>query len=113
MKKVKFSIIFLLLFSLVACAGNETVRYEKSEHWNLALQKSTGMFTLTYVGDESLIKDFRANIKSEKTDQYVKSLDEETTPFSTSATISGADETDGPITFDISWNGQSETIIFE
>ncbi|WP_337032474.1 hypothetical protein [Paenibacillus illinoisensis] len=113
MKTLKFSIIFLLLFSLVACAGDETVRYEKSKHWNLALQKSTGMFTLTYVGDESLIKDFRANIKSEKTEQYVKSLDDEKTPFSTSATISESEETNGPITFDISWNGQSETIIFK
>ncbi|WP_339303607.1 hypothetical protein [Paenibacillus sp. FSL R5-0519] len=115
MKLFKLPIILcvIVLVSIVSACGADDIIRGKSDNWNISLQRSTGIYTITYIGDEKRIKDFVFDLTGNNLSQQGKSLDEEGVPFTMSGTITEAEKTKDPITFKMSWNNQSETVTFE
>ncbi|NMO94743.1 hypothetical protein [Paenibacillus lemnae] len=115
MKYIKVLLILFVsfLFSLLVACGADDIKHEKSEHWDVSLQRSTGSFSIFYNGDETQIKDLVYEITGTNIDQQGKASAEQEIPFNLSGTVTDSDKTKDPIEFKISWNNKIETVTFE
>ncbi|MGN7411419.1 hypothetical protein [Paenibacillus sp. SAF-068] len=115
MKLLKLPMILctiLLLCILSACGADDRL-HGKSDNWDVSLQRSTGIYSITYIGDEKRIKDFVFDLTGNNIKQQGKALEEQGVPFRMSGTVTEAEKTKDPITFKMTWNNQSETVTFE
>lgn len=111
-KMVCMTCSLLLVFILSAC-GDDNILHGKSDHWDVALQRSTGIYSITYIGDETYIRDFVFDLTGTNINQQGSSLSEQKKPFKMSGTITNTEDTKDPLKFKMSWNNQSESITFE
>ena len=115
MKLFKLPLILctILLLSIVSACSADDRLHGKSDNWDVSLQRSTGNYSITYIGDEKRIKDFVFDLTGNNIKQQGKVLEEQGVPFSMSGTVTEAENTKDPITFKMSWNNQSEIVTFE
>nr|WP_154958529.1 hypothetical protein [Paenibacillus xylanexedens] len=115
MKRMKLPLllgIIILMFSMLAACGADDIKHEKSAHWDVSLQRSTGLYGIVYIGDESTVKDFVYNITGTNIERQGRALAEQQTPVTESGALNPVDNKD-PVTFNISWNDKSESVTFE
>ncbi|PJN59843.1 MULTISPECIES: hypothetical protein [Paenibacillus] len=111
----KLSLVICLTFLLIvlgAC-GNGDIKHVKSEHWDVAFQRSTGSFGITYIGDETQINDLVYGVTGTNIDQEGKAYATQETPFKISGLVTDSEKTKDPIIFKIDWNNKSESVTFE
>ncbi|MBT2286394.1 hypothetical protein J7E78_22990 [Paenibacillus polymyxa] len=111
--KLPMILCIIVLLSILSACGADDIIHGKSDHWDVSLQRSTGSYSITYIGDETHIKDFVFDLTGNNIDQQGKALEEQEVPFSMSGTATEAENTKDPITFKMSWNNQSEIVTFE
>ncbi|MDQ0170343.1 hypothetical protein [Paenibacillus tundrae] len=115
MKRIKMAcvVFIILLLSVLSACGDDNILHGKSDHWDVALQRSTGIYSITYIGDETYIRDFVFDLTGTNINQQGSSLSEQKKPFKMSGTITITEDTKDPLEFKMSWNNQSESITFE
>ncbi|MGG4403082.1 hypothetical protein ABEW61_23395 [Paenibacillus amylolyticus] len=111
--KLPLILCIILIVSILSACGADDRLHGKSDNWDVSLQRSTGNYSITYIGDEKRIKDFVFDLTGNNIEQQGKALEEQGVPFSMSGTATEAEKTKDPITFKMSWNNQSEIVTFE
>lgn len=111
----KVSLIICLTFLLVLLGACETggVEQAESEHWVIKFERSSGSFSLAYIGDETQIDDLVYSVSGTNIDQEGKAYTSHETPFNISGVVTDAEKTKDPIEFKINWNKKSESVTFE
>ena len=115
MKVMKMPFIFcvMLLLTFLAACGADDIKHKKSDHWDVAFQRSTGSFSITYTGDETQINDLVYGATGKNIDQHGKLDSAQETPFKISGVITDSEKNKDPINFFIEWNDKRENVIFE
>ncbi|MDT0121416.1 hypothetical protein Q9R46_02070 [Paenibacillus sp. RRE4] len=113
-KRMKLPLVLgiVLMFSMLTACGADDIKHEKSAHWDVSLQRSTGSYGIVYIGDESTVKDFVYNVIGPNFERWGRSLAKQPTPVTESGVLNPVDNKE-PITFNISWNDKSESITFD
>ncbi|WP_145333381.1 hypothetical protein [Paenibacillus xylanexedens] len=114
MKRMKLLLLLciVLIFSMLAACGADDIKHEKSAHWDVSLQRSTGSYGIVYIGDESTVKDFVYKVIGPNFERWGRSLAKQPTPVTESGALNPVDNKE-PITFNISWNDKSESVTFD
>ena len=86
----------IVLLSIVSACGADDIIHGKSDNWDVSLQRSTGNYSITYIGDEKRIKDFVFDLTGNNIEQQGKALEEQGVPFSMSGTVTEAEENERP-----------------
>ncbi|MCM3206409.1 hypothetical protein [Paenibacillus illinoisensis] len=112
-RKISLFVCLTILLVILGACGSGGVKQVESDHWIVKFERSTGSFSLAYIGDETQINDLVYSVTGTNIDQEGKAYESHETPFKISGTVTDSEKTKDPIQFKINWNNKSEIVTFE
>ena len=74
--KLPLILCIILIVSIFSACGADDRLHGKSDNWDVSLQRSTGNYSITYIGDEKRIKDFVFDLTGNNIKQQGKALED-------------------------------------